>query len=164
MTTWNDVITAAPDLAERTQARFDATGLALVATLRRDGAPRISGVEPFFGLGHLWLGMMPQSRKAKDLQRDPRFALHAATIDKYLTDGDAKVSGTVTEVLDADERAAFARAVAERTGFDPSTTGEFHLFQADLSEVVFISLAPEGDAIQIERWAPGAEVSVTRLT
>lgn len=164
MTTWNDVITAAPDLAGRTQARFDATGLALVATLRRDGSPRISGVEPFFGLGHLWLGMMPQSRKAQDLQRDPRFALHAATVDKELTDGDAKVSGSAIEVLDADERAAFARAVAEATGFDPGATGEFHLFRADLTEVVFVSLAPEGDAMLIERWAPGAEVSVIRRT
>lgn len=164
MTNWNDVQTAAPDLAKRVQDRFEATGLALVATLRRDGSPRISGIEPFFGFGDLWLGMMPDSLKAKDLQRDSRFALHAATIDKAMADGDAKVAGVAVEVTDTEQRVAFERGFAEATGFDPGETGDYHLFRLDLSDVVFVSLAPEGDAVLIERWSPGRPVESIRRT
>src|SRR5947209_19347977 len=100
MTTWNDVLAAAPELAQRVQERFQATGLGFLATLRADGAPRISGVEPSFWSGELWLGMMDASRKARDLQRDPRLSLHAASIDKKVVEGDARVSGLAVEVLD----------------------------------------------------------------
>lgn len=162
MTTWDDVQTAAPDLTKRVQDRFEATGLALLATLRRDGSPRISGIEPFFGFGHLWLGMMPGSLKAKDLQRDGRFALHAATADKNVTDGDAKVAGFAVEVTDAEQRAAYERQFAEETGYDPSDSGDYHLFRLDITEVVFASIAPEGDAMLIERWSPGRPVETIR--
>jgi hypothetical protein len=162
MSSWDDVKTAAPDLAKRVQDRFEATGLALVATLRRDGSPRISGIEPFFGFGELWLGMMPRSLKAKDLQRDGRLALHAATVDKNVADGDAKVAGVAAEVTDTNQRATFARGFAEATGYDPSDTGDYHLFRLALTEVVFVSLAPEGDAMLIERWSPGRPVETIR--
>lgn len=153
---------AAPELAGRVRARFESTGLALVATLRRDGAPRISGVEPYFGLGHLWLGMMPGSVKAGDLRGDGRFALHAATADKELTDGDAKLAGQAVEVHDPAERAAFARGFAEASGYDPADTGDFHLFRLDVTEMVFLSIAPEKDAMLIERWSPGRAVETIR--
>ena len=162
MSTWDDVMTAAPDLATRVRERFEQTGLALLATLRRDGAPRISGIETYFGDGQLWLGMMPQSLKAKDLRRDGRFALHAATADKEMSDGDAKIAGVAIEVTDAGERAAFARGFAEATGYDPSETGDFHLFRLDVTEVVFLSIAPEGDAMLIERWSPDRGVETVR--
>lgn len=162
MSSWNDVKTAAPQLAVRVQDRFEATGLALLATLRRDGAPRISGVEPFFGLGNVWLGMMPGSLKAKDLQRDGRFALHAATADKQMTEGDAKVAGSAVEVTDEHQRTAFARAVAEASGFDPGQIGDYPLFRLDVTEVVFLSITPEGDAMVVERWSPGRPAETIR--
>jgi hypothetical protein len=162
MTSWDDVKAAAPDLAARVQNRFEATGLALVATLRRDGAPRISGIETFFGFGDLWLGMMPGSLKAKDLQRDGRFALHAATADKQMTDGDAKIAGVAVEVTDDQQRSAFARGFAEATGYDPGETGDYHLFRLDVTEVVYLSIAPEGDAMVIERWSPGSGPQTVR--
>ncbi len=164
MTTWDDVRSAAPDLATRTRARFDASGLALVATLRRDGSPRISGVEPFFGLGQVWLGMMPGSRKAQDLQRDGRCALHSATVDTHLTAGDAKISAVAVAETDADARAAYNQGFAAATGNDPTAFGEFPLFRLDVTGVTFVSIAPEGDAMVIEHWRPGAEVSVIRRT
>jgi hypothetical protein len=69
---WSEVEAAAPELAERVKERFAATGLGLLATLRADGSPRISGIEPLFALDELWLGMMDGSRKATDLLRPPR--------------------------------------------------------------------------------------------
>jgi hypothetical protein len=164
MSTWDDVKTAAPDLAKRVQDRFEATGLALLATLRRDGSPRISGIEPFFGFGYIWLGMMPQSLKAKDLLRDGRFALHAATADKNMADGDAKVAGVAVEITDTDQRTTYARAFADDTGYDPSDAGDYHLFRLDVTEVAFLSIAPQRDAMLIERWSPGRPVETVRRT
>lgn len=99
---WQGVETAVPALAEKVRARFEAHGLALLATLRAGGAPRISGIETLFGEGDLWLGMMPGSVKARDLLRDPRLALHSATTDKNVEAGDAKLSGVALAVEDDD--------------------------------------------------------------
>ncbi|GDY28528.1 pyridoxamine 5'-phosphate oxidase family protein [Gandjariella thermophila] len=86
MSSWSDFHTAAPELATAVHHRFAATGLAFRATLRRDGFPQISGIEVEFLGGEVWLGMMPGSRKAADLARDPRLALHAATADPKVSD------------------------------------------------------------------------------
>lgn len=163
-TSWADVRAAAPDLAARVQARFDATGLGLIATLRADGAPRISGIEPLFGDDHVWLGMMADSRKVQDLQRDGRCALHAATVDKEMSDGDAKLSATAVEERDPQARKAYIAAFANATGQDLSAFGDFPVFRLDISSVVFLSVAPERDALLIEHWAPGRPVTVTRRT
>ena len=64
MASWNDVTIAAPALAKAVQGRFEATGLGILATLRKDGSPRVSGVEPLFAVGELWLGSMPALLKA----------------------------------------------------------------------------------------------------
>src|SRR5207249_1624220 len=119
-TTWDDAAEAAPELAGAVRARFTATGLGFLATLRADGAPRISGVEPSFWSGELWLGMMDGSRKARDLQRDPRFSLHAASIDKKVVGGDGRVSGLAVEVLDEAVKRSMGEAFAAETDFDPN--------------------------------------------
>ena len=45
MTAWRDVQAAAPEFADRVQRLFDAHRHKTIATLRADGAPRISGIE-----------------------------------------------------------------------------------------------------------------------
>ncbi|HEX9992074.1 MAG TPA: pyridoxamine 5'-phosphate oxidase family protein [Acidimicrobiales bacterium] len=151
MASWNDLAAAAPDLAERTMARFRATGLAILATIRRDGSPRLTGIEVTFRDGDLWLGMMDGSLKALDLRRDPRLALHAATVDKEVRDGDAKVAGRAVEVLDEDVKARFLEHVEAENGQAPP--GPYHLFRVDVSEVSF--LRPAGDHLVIETWTEG---------
>ena len=152
MTTWNDVTAAAPELAKGVQARFEATGLGFLATLRADGSPRISGIEPSFWEGEVWLGMMHGSRKAHDLQRDPRCALHAASIDKEVKDGDARISGLAIEVDDDDVKRRMGQAFAADTGFDPNEHGPFHLFRLDVSEAYL--LRPGGDHLLLDWWTP----------
>ena len=157
MASWSHVVIAAPELAGSVQERFDAHGLGLLATLRRDGSPRISGIEPLFALGELWLGMMPESRKELDLLRDPRFALHSATTDKQVTHGDAKVSGRVVPV-DADADATFTAmraAFAAHTG-SPTPPGPFPLFRADVVELSMVR--PAGDHLDIDSWREGGQV------
>src|SRR5918911_1552093 len=134
MAAWRGVASAAPELAALVRTRFEATGLGLLATLRRDGSPRISGIEPLFTEDELWLGMMPDSRKAVDLLRDPRFALHSATIDKQVTEADAKVGGRAALVEDEPTKAIFRAAFKAHTGTDVPA-GPFTLFRADVLEL-----------------------------
>jgi len=151
VTTWGDLEQEQPDLARRVQQRFDDTGLALVGTLRADGSPRVSGWEPLFHGGQIWLGSMPGSRKNADLRRDPRIALHNATSDKDAKAGDAKIAGVAVEVTDEATKAAYARACKEATGFDVPTP--FELFRVEPTEVSM--LQPDDEHLVIEWWRPG---------
>jgi len=150
MASWNGIIEAAPEIAALAQERIEATGLALLATLRRDGSPRISGVEPSFFDGELLLGMMDASLKARDLQRDPRCALHNATVDKNVADGDVKISGRAVEITDEDEKTEFLTTFAEANGYGPPP-GPFHLFRVDVTELA--TIRPGGDHLVIESWS-----------
>jgi hypothetical protein len=155
MSSWSEVVLAAPELGATVKERFEAHGLALLATLRRDGSPRISGIEPLFALGELWLGMMPGSLKARDLLRDGRFALHSATIDKQVTNGDARIAGSAVSVGDDATLANFREAFAAATGYPPPD-GPFQLFRADVDELSLIK--PGGDHLDIDWWHAGKGV------
>lgn len=144
---WRDVERAAPALAAKVRTRFEAHGLALLATLRRDGSPRISGIETAFGEGELWLGMMPRSLKAADLLRDSRLALHSATADKNVSAGDAKLSGAALPVEDEATFDRYRRA----SGDDHHALGTFHLFRVDVKEMSH--LMPARDHLDIESWS-----------
>ena len=78
MARWAEVASSAPDFATAVREVFDAHRHKTLATVRRDGAPRISGIEASFADGELWLGMMGGSRKALDLLRDPRIVVRNA--------------------------------------------------------------------------------------
>jgi Pyridoxamine 5'-phosphate oxidase len=141
MTTWQDVEQAAPELAQRVRGLFDAHRHKTIATLRADGSPRISGIETAFKDGELTFGSMPNARKGMDLRRDPRFALHSATIDpiegaEATWPGEAKISG---------------RAIAA----GPITEGpDGDLFHADIAEIVHTHLDAEATKLVVEWWTP----------
>lgn len=153
MANWNDVTKAAPEIAKQAQARIEATGLGFIATLRKDGFPRVSGIEPLFQGGELWLGMMPNSLKGRDLERDPRFSLHNASVDKEVKEGDVKITGRALEVVDEPTRSKFRDDVKARTGFDVGA--DFYLFRADVKEVA--TVRPGGEVLIIESWGEGEE-------
>jgi hypothetical protein len=141
MTRWQDFEQAAPDFAQRVRALFDAHRHKTIATLRADGSPRISGIETVFEGGDLSFGSMPNARKGGDLRRDPRFALHSATVDpvegaEAQWPGEAKISG---------------RAIAA----GPVTNGpEGESFLADIAEVVHTHLNEAATMLVIEWWTP----------
>ncbi len=147
MARWDELEAEAPELAARVKQRFGASKHNLIATLRRDGSPRLSAVEVQHSGGQLWVGMMGGSRKAADLQRDARLALHSAPIDLELVDGDAKVSGQAHEVVDPAE----IRAWLGDLGAQPP--GPFHLFRVDVEEVSIVRVA--GDRLVIDAWRSG---------
>ena len=153
MATWGEVEAAAPELAGAARAAFDAHKHKMMATLRADGSPRLSGIEALFHDGQLWLGMMDGSRKAHDLLRDPRLALHSATVDPELATGDARISGQALVVTDPSTFEAYVRAQSGASGQEPP--GVFHLFTVDVSEVVLVGLGDPADHLVIESWREG---------
>jgi len=100
-----------------------------------------------FGDGELWLAMMPNSRKADDLRRDPRFSVHSAP-DVSMVDGDAKVSGVARLVDDDATRDRFAATLPQA----PPSSG-FALFRADLTDASLARV--EGDSMVIDIWRDG---------
>src|SRR6266699_1703961 len=103
MATWEQFSSEAPELAAAVRARFEAAKHHVLATLRRDGSPRVSGTEVDFHGPELTVGSMWQAVKARDLQRGGRFALHANLGDGSMEGGDVKVAGHATEVTDPGE-------------------------------------------------------------
>ena len=145
MPSWSEFEEQAPALAERVRARLDAHTHKTIATIRRDGSPRISGTETEFKDGELWIGSMWQALKARDLQRDPRFALHSGSDDPADWTGDAKLAGVAEEIV------------------DPERTSS-HLFRLDLREVSTVGLDDERKALVIEVWTPGRGVRTMKRT
>lgn len=119
MTTWAEFERAAPAVAEVFRRRHaEHHDLCLLGTLRADGFPRISPIEPRLFEGDLYIGGMPGTRKFDDLRRDPRFTLHTATTDRFVTDGDAKLWGHARDVQDPQLHRRFAEMLFERVGLD----------------------------------------------
>jgi hypothetical protein len=167
MTNWNDVSAAAPDLAERGLAILTATTNAVLGTLRADGSPRLSGIDPTVWEGEIWLGSMPEARKGADLRRDPRLALHgipweSRKVKEGATDpgeGDVKVTGRAVPVTDPATFRRFVEHFSDERGLEPPEP--FDLFTVDIESVVVISVAD--DQLVIDRWTPGGgRVTVRR--
>jgi Pyridoxamine 5'-phosphate oxidase len=138
MARWSEVEAQAPELAARAREFFDAHKHKTLATLRRDGSPRISGIEAEFEDGELRFGSMSNAVKALDLRRDPRFALHSGSDEPTDWKGDAKVAGLALEV---------------------ESEGESHQFRADVQELVVVYMCDPRDHIVIASWHEGRGLS-----
>lgn len=165
MARWQDVEDAEPEFAGRVRARLEEQKHKLLATLRKDGAPRISGIETTFADGDLWLGMMPGSRKVADVRRDPRFALHTSSPDPPHDDpsawsGDAKVSGRAVEEQDPGVR---ARVLAD-AGDGGHGPGDVPLFRLDIDTVVLTRVGTPADHLLIQVWRRGEPLRDVRRT
>jgi hypothetical protein len=140
MVRWKDVEDAEPEFAARVRRIFDAGENKVIATLRADGSPRVSGIEAEFVDGELTFGSMPGARKGADLARDPRFAMHGPAPDppedKTRWIGDAKISGRVVRVE------------------PPDGPAESDQYRADIAEVVVTRLNEAVTMLVIEVWRP----------
>jgi hypothetical protein len=146
MARWADVCGEVPEFAACAQAAFERNRHMTLATVRRDGSPRISGTEIRFEDGELFIGMMARSRKALDLLRDPRVAIHGPTADppdeprEWI--GEAKLAGRAIEVANDDP------------------DDDSHTFRIDVADVVFTHINDAGDRLVIESWHPGRGIEV----
>lgn len=161
MTTWKEFTEAAPRIAAIFTRRHAATGnLCMLATLRSDGFPRISPMEPKVFEDQLWILGMPDTTKFRDLARDPRFCLHTATVDTNVNDGDAKLWGVANDVQDTALHQRFAAALFEETGFDLRGQDFDHFYAADLIGAAAVEVL-EGH-MDITVWKPGEPEHVIR--
>ena len=134
---WGEFKDEAPELAALGEERFDRTGLVLVGTLRKNGWPRISPVEPLIVDGNLYLGMMWQSRKALDLLRDPRCTVHTTVSSRDGDEGEFKLYGQAVDVQDAAARRRYCQALSEKIDRAPGEEDDFHLFSVDIESAAF---------------------------
>ena len=139
---WGQFQCEEPDLAKPGEELFDRTGLVLVGTIRADGCPRIIPAEPILTNGHLYLGMMWQSRKALDFLRDPRCTGHNAVSQRHGTEGEFKVYGRAVEVTGPEMRRRFEIALRKKIGWSPSgddgqSESKYHLCSVDIESVAY---------------------------
>ena len=148
MASWEEIERSVPELAGRARRLFEAGRHKSIATVRADGAPRISGIECEFVDGELRFGSMNGARKGADLRRDPRFALHGPTFHpaegrEAEWSGEAKVAG----------RAVPSGPVGPSDG-DTDGEADGEMFTADVTEVVVTGLSDDGAVLVIESWTP----------
>jgi hypothetical protein len=154
MPSWSEVEAEAPDLAARAKGFLDAHTHLTLATLRRDGSPRISGTEIVWRDGDLYIGSMWRAVKAQDLIRDPRYALHSGSaVPDDGWEGDAKVAGRAQELSDGEKRKLFPEVEG---------SGEMHSFRLDVTELVVVGLDEPREKMVIESWHPGRGFEVTK--
>lgn len=153
--TWADFHGSATELAEAVRGRFESRRHGVMATLRRDGAPRLSGMETPIRDGHLWLAM-DASRKAEDLRRDARFSVHSAPDREDLALGDARVEGRAAPATPAE-----VSTFVEGHRFPIEDASRLILFTADISRVVLVRV--EDRRLVVMSWTPAGGLESTRL-
>jgi hypothetical protein len=140
---WAELVADAPEFAQRVRERFELGVHKTMATVRRDGSPRISGTEMEFSDADVTLGMMGGSVKLADVRRDPRVALHSPSRDPDPEDpsawaGEAKLAGRLVEVVPEGEVPADSAA-----------------FALEITEAVVTRVGSPADHLVIESWHPG---------
>lgn len=159
MVTWNDFAQGAPRIAEIFVRRHSATKkLCLLATIRSDGSPRISPMEPRLFEGQMVLVGMPDTAKFRDLDRDPRFCLHTATVDPSVGDGDVKLWGEARNLQDKDMHQRFATDLFQEIGMDLRGQEFDPFYVADITSASSLEL--EDDRLKITIWKPGEQARV----
>ncbi|HSD48968.1 MAG TPA: pyridoxamine 5'-phosphate oxidase family protein [Actinomycetota bacterium] len=125
--TWRGFADAEPELAA-----FGAGLLmmppAYLATIRRDGSPRVHPVTPILTSEGLFVFMEPTSPKGRDLRERGRFSLHNGVPDTEGSGGEFSVSGAGVPVEDPAVRAT----VAEAASYDPAD--RYVLFELRVAE------------------------------
>ncbi|HEY2794680.1 MAG TPA: pyridoxamine 5'-phosphate oxidase family protein [Micromonosporaceae bacterium] len=152
---WTDVEKSQPKLAAVGRERLIGPGVVLVGTIRRDGTPRISAVEPLVLDGDLWLSMMEGSAKARDLRRDPRILIHSIVSGPDGGEGEFKIRGTADESTDHATQQRYATVVKQTIGW-AAVPGRFHLFRIDAEELSHIGYDKSGDQ-HVTLWPQGRE-------
>ena len=156
---WDEFAATCPELARLGEERLRTRELCLVGTLRKNGYPRISPVEPEFVDGELMFGMMWRSPKALDLLRDPRLAVHSVVSDRMGTEGDFKLYGRAVDVQDRDRRGRYRATVKARIDWEPDEPN-YHLFAIDVQSAGFVIFG--GDRYGLA-WSPDRGLRRWRL-
>jgi Pyridoxamine 5'-phosphate oxidase len=145
---WGELEAAAPEIAGHGRERLDEARVALLATLRKDGSPRISPVEPFLTQGHLLFGAMSWSSKTRDLTRDPRCVLHSAVSAPDSGEGELKLYGRATEAGDE------LRDTCSGGWWLEHPREAAAVFYLDVEQAVFIGWDLDRGEMTVRSWSP----------
>jgi hypothetical protein len=143
---WDEFQRACPEIAELARARFARDEVVMVGTIRPDGSPRISPNECDFAAGRLFISMMWRSRKALDLLRDSRVAVHSVPSDRMNPGGDVKLYGRVVDEHEPAVRQAFRDEIKRRIDWAPEEP-DFHCFSLDVIQAGFISFGENNSRV-----------------
>src|SRR5205823_5078484 len=149
---WEEFEAAAPEMAAFAREQLEQRSVMVIGTIRADGSPRISLVEPWILDGELYLGMMWRSRKALDLLRDPRAVLHNAICSSTGEEAEVSLRGRAVEIRDPGRRRKYTEAVAERISWEEP---HFHLFSLDIEGAALIRYGRGEQSVKV--WPQGAE-------
>ena len=149
--TWRDLEAAGPDLAREGWARFERTKVAMLGTVREDGSPRISPIEPYLIEGQLVVGVMP-SPKLDDLRRDPRCVLHSSVSDLDGSEGEFKVHGRAQST---DDPALLNAAGTWWAGREPNRAT---VFRIAIDAAILVTWTADQGQMTTARWSPTAGV------
>ena len=145
---WRDLEQGAPELARLGLARLHAAGVAMLGTVRPDGSPRISPIEPHLVRGQLLVGAMTWSTKAADLARDPRYVLHSTVTGPDSGEGELKLHGSAVQAS-PDLRAAAAQA-----WWSGQPREQAAVFALGIATALFIEWDIERALMTVHRWSP----------
>ena len=148
MADWAELARDAPEIARLGLARLGATRVAMLGTLRRDGSPRISPIEPYIVNGQLLVGAMTSSQKAADLLRDPRCVLHSVVSGPDSGEGELKLHGSAVKATPGLRDAAAQAWWAAR----PQTQAV--VFMLRIAAALFIDWDLEQGLMTVHRWNP----------
>ena len=141
---WKTFETQSPELAEYARMRLH-NKVAYLATIRKDGSPRVHPFTPIIGEGHFFVFMEPTSPKGHDLRRDPRFAIHCSVSDESGESGEVIVMGRAEFIEDAG-----LRVTAERVSPD-KPVARYILFEFH-PEAVTTTEYPDGGSPIRTHW------------
>lgn len=141
---WKDLERADGELAAFGAERF-ASGVAYLATVRKDGGPRVHPVTPIVGQGRLFLFMEPTSPKGHDLRRDGRYALHSAVSDSSGSSGEFLITGRAAFIEEPEDRSL----AVQLASYDPAE--RYVLFELSV-ESAFATVYDESGEPQRRRW------------
>ena len=143
---WMALEEGAPELATFGADRFK-NGVAYLATVRKDGSPRVHPVTPIIGKGRLFVFMDSKSPKGYDLRRDGRYAIHCGVSDTSGGDGEFVVAGRAGLVEDSATRSLACQSAS----YTPAD--RYILFELSVTSAlstIYVSGRPER-----RRWASG---------
>ena len=157
LASWAELAAEASEFAEVIQGRLSASEHHVLATLRADGSPRVNGTNLLFEGEDLVIGCMPGTRRAADLRRDPRCAIHTAPDLASMPDGDARIECEAQELSRESVRVILDRLQAEaksssETAEDGSAPSEGEFFSLQIKSVSHVQV--QGDRLLITSWDP----------
>jgi Pyridoxamine 5'-phosphate oxidase len=151
---WQDVELGAPEIARLGRTRLDSAHVALLGTLRRDGSPRISPIEPHFAHGQLLIGAMAWSAKTGDLRRDPRYVLHSVVTDPDSQEGELKLYGS------AGEAGQHLRDTTAHAWWLTWEREKAVVFTLHIGQAVFVDWDIKHGLMTVHRWSSRSGYSV----